>query len=259
MKGFKDKDKKFHPIKESRGVRKSRDSSSKTQGIKMTSGVRKKSDSKNADGSVFKQIKVWKFDDAPPDLQEKIIEKNRDINVKYEDNFWADYDGIIYDKQTNIADYDVFNNYGKKYYDLDRGQYIQFPDLEIKDEKKLAEMLGIPESLRKKISFNFTSERENNTELEFYDEENGETIRDDDTYEDYIKYVNDEDRAFSTELSKSEFEKLQKAIEKWSDLMHDAWKSLRDNYEYQFTDEAIKETIEANDYTFNEDGEIENI
>ena len=35
MKGFKDKNKKFHPITETKGVRKSRDQSMKTQGVKI--------------------------------------------------------------------------------------------------------------------------------------------------------------------------------------------------------------------------------
>lgn len=242
MKGFKDKNKKFHPINNKKGVRKSRDQNAKTQGVRL----------KRSDGSRIKKIKIWKFDDAPKELQEKILEKNRDINVGFGDDFWADYDGIIYDRKTNIGDYDVFENYGNKYYDLDRGQYIQFPDLQIKDEKKLAKMLGIPESLQLKVDFNFVSEGERTTELEFTEESTLEVVREDDTYEDYLKYVDKEDKS----LTKADWEKLQKAISKWSDLMHQAWVSLRDNYEYQFTDEAVKETLIANDYDFDEDGDM---
>src|SRR3989304_2718867 len=43
MKGFT-KDKKFHPITDYKGVRKSRDQTTKTEGIRTTSIVRKKSD-----------------------------------------------------------------------------------------------------------------------------------------------------------------------------------------------------------------------
>lgn len=43
MKGFKDKNKKFHPIKNNKGVRKSRDQFTKTQGVKMGIVIRKKS------------------------------------------------------------------------------------------------------------------------------------------------------------------------------------------------------------------------
>jgi len=112
-------------------------------------------------------------------------------------------------------------------------------------------MIGVPESLRKKIDFGFVNEGERTTELKVYDE-TGDTITDGDDYDEYKKYANEDYDI----LTKSEFEKVQQAIEKWSDLMHNAWVGLRDSYEYQFTDEALKEDAISNDYEFNEDGEI---
>lgn len=44
LKGFKDSKKKFHPITEYKGVRKSRDQSAKTKGIRNSIGIRKKSE-----------------------------------------------------------------------------------------------------------------------------------------------------------------------------------------------------------------------
>ncbi len=43
MKGFKDSSNKFHPITQTKGVRKSRDRKAKTKGIKIESRIRKKS------------------------------------------------------------------------------------------------------------------------------------------------------------------------------------------------------------------------
>ena len=200
----------------------------------------------------IKEVKIWKFDDAPEELKEKILEKNREINL--DSDFWADYDGLIYDKKSGLADYDVFKNYSKKYYDLDRGQYIQFPDLEINDESKLLKMLGLPESINKKISdIGFDSERERNTKIVFRDLLSN-TIDTDGTYDDYTKYIDNDDK--SEMLTKKQFEDLQRATTKWDDLMHDAWVNLRDNYEYQYSDEGVKETLTANDYDFDEYGNI---
>lgn len=66
----------------------------------------------------------------------------------------------------------------------------------------------------------------------------------------------DSDVNKSEVLTKDQFEKIQRATTKWDDLMHDAWVSLRDNYEYQYSDEAVKDTIRANEYDFDEYGNL---
>jgi hypothetical protein len=40
------------------------------------------------------------------------------------------------------------------------------------------------------------------------------------------------------------------------DKIHEAWVSLRNDYEYQTSEKAIKETIEANEYEFYVDGKL---
>lgn len=255
-KGFKDEKGKFRPTEKKKIRDVSDDDIEITNNVNVDEDAleefaRGKAKMEFEHGNYLTQ-QIFKFDNAPEDLKEKILEKNRYINL--DSDYWADYDGIIYDKKTNIADYDVFKNYSKKYYDIERGQYIQFPDLEIKDDKKLLKMLGLPESILKKVTdIGFNSERENNTKIIFRDLLSNE-IDADGTYDDYTKYIDDDYK--SEMLTKKQFEELQRATEKWDDLMHDAWVNLRDNYEYQYTDEAVKETIEANDYDFDEDGNL---
>jgi len=41
LRGYKDKNKKFHPISETKGVRKSRDQKAKQKGVKIQTGIRK--------------------------------------------------------------------------------------------------------------------------------------------------------------------------------------------------------------------------
>ena len=254
MKGFtkgKGKGKKFIPTTNKKKTLSSKDIRNKTK-------VEKSNPESLKQKKMHTVVDIWKFNEASPELQEKIIEKYREWKYEH-DNFddHADYDGLIYNQEKHISDADVFSDYGNKYYDLDRGQYIQFPDLKIKDDKKFVEMLELPPSLGKTTDFSFSSERENNTKIIFHDGLSGQELEFGgnafpDSYDDYKKYVEEGDES----LTKTQYDQLEKASEKWDDMIHQAWVNLRDNYEYQFTDEAIKEDVIANEFDFNEDGEI---
>ena len=52
------------------------------------------------DGSSIKTVKfkVWKYEDAPDDLQEKILENQRNSIAEDSDNFFAEDEGLIFDK-----------------------------------------------------------------------------------------------------------------------------------------------------------------
>lgn len=249
MKGHKDKSGKFHPHNNSRGIRSTDFEDDVSNNSVSIADLEAFADAKKNDKR-FKQVEIFKFANAPEDLQKLILDKNREMNLDSE--FWADYDGLIYDKKSGISDHEALSNYGKKYYDLERGQFLQFPDLKVKDDKKFAQMIGLPESLINKVDFHFESERDNNTELEIKDLGTYEDITKNSEYSDYKKYTNEDDE----KLTEKEFNACKKAIDKWSDLMHDAWGNLRDSYEYQYSDEAIKESIESNDYDFDENGDI---
>ena len=52
--------------------------------------------------------------------------------------------------------------------------------------------------------------------------------------------------------------KLEEIIEEYRfDIAHEIYLSLQSEYDYMTSDEVISETIEANGYTFNENGEID--
>ena len=256
MKGHMEKD-GFHPHTDYKGVRKSRDQQAKTEGVRL----------KRSDGSRIKklQFKVWKYDDAPEELQEKIIEKLRQSKFEFGDNFFAEDEGIIFDEKEKKDGSDIgLKNLFPKYYDVgsNRGtDFVQF-EFDIEDEKKLAKYLGISEKLRSKIQFGFKNDStrfggDNNTKLEIRDATNGEVV---DLDEDFIAnpkgfdnfaVVPKEDRPTMTE-----YEQLQNAMEKWDDLMSMALRHLTLNYEDQFTDATLAEDARANEYEFDEDGNI---
>tara|TARA_Y100000593_G_scaffold41867_1_gene80248 strand:+ start:400 stop:1146 length:747 start_codon:yes stop_codon:yes gene_type:complete len=240
--GFKDKDGKFRPTVWS----------PKKNGIKKGS-IDSSTTSNNAK---YKLQEYYHFDDLSESAKEKALEDARNNKAQFSLEDFADFDGIIYDEKTGFTESDVFTGYTQRYYDLDRGHYIQFPDLEVKDENKLLKMLGLPKSILEKITISFISKNEQNTEIEFDDGDGGLAIGGYDPvswkeYEQEVKRYGDENP-----LTKKEFTSLEKAVEKWDNLMDSAWKSLRDNYEYQLSDEAVEQDIEANEWQFDKEGNM---
>ena len=257
MKGFKDPQGKFRPTENKNGVSKSRDQKLKLQGIRL------KREKKNQDGSQFKKIKVWTYEDAPKELKVKILENWRN---KYSgtDQHYADYDGFIYSKEMKIDGDKIFKGANPSHWNVGYGhRWIQFAGLEVKDKEKFAQGFEIPKSLLDKIDFDFNSERDNkNTELIFRDV-NGNKIELYDEYEPITKRSEFIGNFYLVEPedvpTREEWEIMKKATEKFDRLMDESARHLEASYESEFEDEPIIDTIEANDYTFNKDGEIENI
>lgn len=52
---------------------------------------------------------------------------------------------------------------------------------------------------------------------------------------------------------------LGNATDIWNAKVNEALQELKKQYEYNLTDEAVIETIEANEYNFYEDGSISNL
>ncbi len=159
MKGFK-KDGKFRPTE------KRNKSALTTESVKFKKPVSFGDDEfkKKKMGATIQEQKVIDilgFDQLNEDAKEKAREWVRDWLGQ--ENFFADYDGLIYDKETELADYDVFSNYGNgadgsnKTWDVSQGGgFIQFPEIQVKDESKLFKMLGLPKSLLNNLDSSFT-------------------------------------------------------------------------------------------------------
>jgi len=226
MKGFKDSSNKFHPITDyKKGTRKSRDQKAKTQGVRL----------KRTDGSRVKtvQFKVWKYDDAPEEIQEKIIEKLRSDRYESGDDWFAQGDWLL--------DYDMFKwDDREMYYEVasNRGtDYLQFKNLEVKDDEKFRKLLGVDKLLWKNVYYSITNPSssfgyEHNTTIEFQPD--------------------DPEKEFTVKQR----EKLETAKEKFDDVIHESLVNLTNSFEDQFTDETLAEDARANEWEFNEDGEI---
>ena len=217
---------KFHPHTQyEKGVRKSRDQKAKTEGVRL----------KRTNGSRVKTVKfkVWKYDDAPEELQEKIIEKLRNRKYEFSDNWFAQGDWLL--------DFEIFDwDDREMYYDIDSNRgtdYLQFKDLKIKDDDKFRKLLGIDKSLWRNVIFSITNPSssfgyEHNTTIEFEPD--------------------DPEKEFTV----TQREKLETAKEKFDDIIHEALVNLTKSFEDQFTDETLAEDARANEYEFDEEGDI---
>ena len=256
-------DGKFHPHTEhKKGVRKSRDQKEKTEGVRL----------KRSDGSRIKkvQFKVWKYEDASPDLQEKIIERLRNIKSENQDDWFAQDDGILYDKDEKKDAKDIGLKYAHpENYDVDSNRgtdFIQF-ELEVEDKNKFQTYLGLTDTIMRKVGYSFENDTgnwgSNNTRLQFTDVNGSDIslaggsafvdehyVEDEDTSEDERMFHKDDIPTFDEGLQ------ILLAHDRFADLMDDSLRNLKSNYEYQFSDEALIEDAEANEWEFTEDGRI---
>jgi len=190
-------------------------------------------------GYEVRSYKVYSFENAPKEVQEKALNKYRYFNVDsdswYEDDFLLDMSvpKSVSDKSFRVKEGNTIYKWDKIYFDLDRADYLQFDKLKVEDDDSFRQSLGISKKTWGKVHYSFVNDRENNTKIEF-----------DNNYE-------------VDSLSKEENEELEKAKESFSEQVHKAKKRLKESYEYQTTDEAVKEGLIANDYKFNEKGEID--
>lgn len=182
---------------------------------------------------------TYKFSELSPEAQEKALENLRYINVG--DSFWYEYDGKTGFTSTEIKRMKLQNNkdipddllkYKHLYFDLDRSWYIQFDDCDFSDDEVARKFLRVPRDVWNKTAWNFTAGRDFTTKLIW-------------------EWMGEKDP------TKRQEEILDRACEIFSDKMEEALKGLRDTYEWNLTDEAVKETIECNEYEFTEDGKLD--
>lgn len=221
-KGFKDEDGKFHPTEKKQGI-----SSNDVAGLFDEPRVNpNNADELKKQKGRIKEIRVFKFDELEPDVQEKVIDKNRDVNF-YDPSQFTDNDIIL--------DSSIFKwSSPKTFFEVDRNRFIQFTDLEVKDEEKFRKLLDVPEALWKKVEFTFVNDArgETDTKLDFFEN----------------------DFAGDAGLSGAEEARLEEAKEKFSEIMDDAVSFIIKDIEFLESDEQIIETLEANEREFEEDG-----
>lgn len=210
---------------------------------------------------------VYSFDELEDDIQDKVVEKHADVNVDYE---WWDYDGLLCltdaemksrhiqmsdnwwesDKHKNslgniIGEYPAHTglfSYSRIYFDIDRNNYIQFPDLTINCDETFRKFLRIPKRLWSRCDYRFESHRygynEGSTRLVIEPE-----LRDERT-QDY------------REPTERQQAIIDRAMEIMNEKIDEALSDLQKTYDHLTSEEAIIETLKANEYEFTAEGEI---
>jgi len=195
------------------------------------------------------ETKVYHVNELSDEAKENAISNLCDINV---DHDWWDYDGLLdltekemksrrikymhpsamknvpgyYPSYTGLFKYDEI------YFDIDRNWHLHFKNLVVQDDDTFRKFLRIPKRLWANTYYSFYNikERYATTSIEF-EEQNNEL-----------------------EFTDKQQEILDRAKEIFDDKVQEALVNLRESYEYLTGDEAIMETIEANEYEFTADG-----
>lgn len=231
VEGFTDKKGKFHPTESTKGI----SSSSVDSNTQVTSMKNSEQEPKSLQTEQrFKHIPIFKFNEASPELQEKILENWRNKYSATDDN-WADYE---------VLDTDIFSNSIPTGYNVTgSGDFIMFDNLTVIDEEKFRKKLGISKSIWDIIEYVITDDV-NGTTIEFHDPNA--------TWDDELTEPNQNHE----NISRSDADEIRNGKEKFDQIIKEGRAVLKSSYEREFDDTFIKETIEANDYDFDEDGDI---
>ena len=197
-----------------------------------------------------KTINYYKIDDEdlPEDLKEKILDKLRETNSY--DNWFAE--------DEYLCEPEIFHEFAPTAWDIDRGSYIQFEfeaydnskggSLPVCESNDLRQWLELPLTTWEKVNYEFINDEYHNTKLEFRDAENGLEL---DEYNVNVSEQYDHPTIYPWDIKL-----LQEAVEKFDEMMDKALVTLREAHEYQSSDENMIDMAEANDWEFDESGEI---
>lgn len=189
---------------------------------------------------ITKTYKVFEFSELSKEAQQKVLTDLYDINTEY-DWWWGEYDD--FDSQLEAVgikaeqtDKKVGSYYSRFYFDLDRSDYLYINKAVVVDQEKLLRASGVTDE-------NYIKKAVENDSLYIGTERMGGGYA--------YNYVDDQ----SGELSEEVVDKVQEFVK---GLLDKFKKQLKDEYEYLTSEDCIKDTIEGNEYTFLENGEMFN-
>lgn len=170
------------------------------------------------------ELKIYKFDELSEEAKQKAIERLYDVNVDYE---WWEFT------------YDDAEEIGLKItgFDVGRGNYCNGEF--IKSAHEVADLIIAnhgEECETTKTAIEFMKERDALV-CKYSDGKNIEVVAEENEYD------------FDCDCDELEEEFLNSILEDYRVI-------LRNEYEYQTSEEAIIETIRANDYDFYENGKM---
>lgn len=195
-----------------------------------------------------KTIEVYEFKELPEEVQKKVLENLRYVNV--EDGYWHDYDGKTGFNSAELKrmglspddpNADELLTWKNLWFDLDYNyRYVQFDQAQFKNGEVARRFLGVPKQLWNQVYWTFENKH-------YGGASHGTTTLRYEAQDGYKEFT-----AKQTEI-------LDRAVERFSDKMKEVIKGLESSHEDLTKDESIIETIEANEWTFRANGKMENL
>jgi hypothetical protein len=187
----------------------------------------------------IKETKVYQFNELSDEAKQKALECMYDINVDHE---WWDYDGLLdliteemKSRKIKLSDYpSTLFSYTVEAFDVDRDWFIQL-EIDVKDDDIFRKFLRIDKRLWEQCEPVFETAPRRNATTNFW-----------------IAIAKDN----GNNLTQREAFIIERAEQIMNDKIDEALIGLRNNYEWLLSEEAIIETIEANEYEFTEDGKL---
>lgn len=184
------------------------------------------------------QVNVYKFNELSKEVQEKVIEENSDINLDYNDWYEPDCEWFK-DKLLEIGiscedfSFDLY----------DRNFSMNKPRI---DNIRKFLLSALTDDQKLLIEIDEDEKAEFEKEVNRLEEEYDYCIKQSTNRSGY-NYVEGLDEIGN--ILGIDYDEYLK------DVLNGFLKSLQESYDYLSSDEAIKDTIEANEYTFLESGE----
>ena len=198
----------------------------------------------------------WKFSEAPEEVKQAAIGKNRDINTDHE---WWDYTYGTFKKDMAEKGIDVDDIYFSGFYSQGDGACFEgsisdldkFLDAHFDADKwptlRLLEKVGGTVSFSVRHTGHYYHAYSTSSSFEAEDWENCQPYDEED-----LRYMALQALMEDFDQECEDFEEA--ALEVFRDHMKQLYKNLEAENDYLTSDDAIAETMEANDYTI--DGEI---
>lgn len=200
----------------------------------------------------------WKFADAPEEARQAAIGKWREHGPDYDwwDCVYANFTEDMTEKGIQVDEiyFSGFSSQGDgACFEGSISDLNQFLDANFDADKfpviRLLDKLGGGVSFRTKHTGRYCHAYSVSSDFETDSWENCHSYDEED-----LRYMALQALMENFDRECTEFEEA--SLEVFRDYMQQLYKDLESEYDYLMSDEAITETMEANDYTIDEDGDI---
>jgi hypothetical protein len=195
------------------------------------------------------ETKVYTFDELSEETKEKVIEKNRYVNVDISEWYYFVYD-VFKHQYSNL--FEITNIYFSGFYSQGDGAMFEYGGITDKLIDEFISQLQLS-TLRKKIVKEAIHFSGSGTHKGNYNHERScsHSIYVESQYDLETYHNNIQEFIYNIQIDFEYF-----IEEKYIELCGELYQSLNDEYEWYTSDKAIKEHFIENEYEFTEKGEL---